>query len=1054
MSNSDEIRAKRLARLAAVGGGNSNSSSTSNVNASTNNSTSTIAESTSSPTASPNVAATTPSKKVIPTQGPPLSEEQQLSNWLKKEIESIFDATINPEHKNKGLIFLSNLAGELGDYEEAILTEDHLEAIFMEILTDLGLPETYKSPIEYLYSVYHRSYGIKRILPVKSVLYSSKIAIINSIIKFSSSYGLISFQVPDMFLQNDLGSSIQLFIKKAHDLTPFLIDIINTSIEQESLLDILNIFLPSLSSQLYKLNLNDRRYAEVLSLFETFVNIKPVAAIFSQVAGFQPPSRKNALDFEHKTLLGPLLRLSPLNEAVSVYYFSENVRSVPPTQLNSLFDSVQNEYNVLSGRLFYIVDKLIRGSVQTREDLLVWLAELVNLSHLRRGSHADFSKLPSDSIMFNISIILIKLSLPFLDFPSYSKISKIDVNYFAKSRLIDIHDESRVNSTIQEADEYYKNSEESEAPNFISTCFNLTLTYLHYGMGGVYVHFDRLRNQIKQYTERIEMIESNRVPPGTNPMMANLLRQQLPKLNKDLNGLLATRNSITAIFSYRPLQLEIFDFIVGSTTFITKLIDPTHKFPQQKLSIPIYKITNVSQLDDHDFLKTKTPEPWKYYPEFMLEGIINYCKFSTLFRGCPLVQNFEKLSLYVEFAIVLLRCPELIGNPHMKANLVELLYVGSIPMMNGEPGFIAPVFSSNNLVADNILYSLLDFYVMVEKTGASSQFYDKFNSRYYISVILEELWKNPVYRGQLTDYSKNNVDFFIRFIARMLNDTTYLLDETFNELEKIHDYQLEIRNRQQGSQNEDLGTDEELAGKLATAERTAKSYMGLSNKTMELFKLFTKEVPQGFVLPEIVDRLAGMLDYNLSIMVGPKCSNLKVEAPEKYEFSPKKILSDLCEIYANLASQDKFVIAVSRDGRSFNLSYFQKAEKILTTKTYVDPKIIKALINFAQKAELQRLEDEDEEMELGEIPDEFLDPLMFTLMEDPVKLPSSKVSIDRSTIKAHLLSDGTDPFNRVPLKLEDVVDDIELKEKIENFKREKKAERVAAKMEDVEMSEA
>lgn len=36
-------------------------------------------------------------------------------------------------------------------------------------------------------------------------------------------------------------------------------------------------------------------------------------------------------------------------------------------------------------------------------------------------------------------------------------------------------------------------------------------------------------------------------------------------------------------------------------------------------------------------------------------------------------------------------------------------------------------------------------------------------------------------------------------------------------------------------------------------------------------------------------------------------------------------------------------------------------------------------------------------------------------------LPSSKVTIDRQTIKIHLLSDPKDPFNREPLKLEDVI---------------------------------
>lgn len=91
------------------------------------------------------------------------------------------------------------------------------------------------------------------------------------------------------------------------------------------------------------------------------------------------------------------------------------------------------------------------------------------------------------------------------------------------------------------------------------------------------------------------------------------------------------------------------------------------------------------------------------------------------------------------------------------------------------------------------------------------------------------------------------------------------------------------------------------------------------------------------------------------------------------------------------------------------------------------------------------------------MPDEFLDPLMFTVMEDPVILPSSKISIDRSTIKAHLLSDATDPFNRVPLKLEDVQDDIDLKAKISAFKLQKKLEKLQEKQqqgeEDVVMTE-
>ena len=46
---------------------------------------------------------------------------------------------------------------------------------------------------------------------------------------------------------------------------------------------------------------------------------------------------------------------------------------------------------------------------------------------------------------------------------------------------------------------------------------------------------------------------------------------------------------------------------------------------------------------------------------------------------------------------------------------------------------------------------------------------------------------------------------------------------------------------------------------------------------------------------------------------------------------------------------------------------------------------------------------------------------MFTVMKDPVLLPTSKTIIDRATIKSHLLSDSKDPFNRAPLSIDQVV---------------------------------
>jgi ubiquitin conjugation factor E4 B len=71
---------------------------------------------------------------------------------------------------------------------------------------------------------------------------------------------------------------------------------------------------------------------------------------------------------------------------------------------------------------------------------------------------------------------------------------------------------------------------------------------------------------------------------------------------------------------------------------------------------------------------------------------------------------------------------------------------------------------------------------------------------------------------------------------------------------------------------------------------------------------------------------------------------------------------------------------------------------------------------------------------------------MYTLMEDPVILPSSRVSIDRDTIRTHLLSDPHDPFNRVPLKIEDVIPDTELKARIDAFVSEKTGKKAPEQM--------
>lgn len=78
-----------------------------------------------------------------------------------------------------------------------------------------------------------------------------------------------------------------------------------------------------------------------------------------------------------------------------------------------------------------------------------------------------------------------------------------------------------------------------------------------------------------------------------------------------------------------------------------------------------------------------------------------------------------------------------------------------------------------------------------------------------------------------------------------------------------------------------------------------------------------------------------------------------------------------------------------------------------------------------------------DELVYEDVPDEFLDPLMDTLMKDPVLVPTSSIICDRETIEQHLLNDKFDPWTKKPLTVDMLQPATEIKEKIEKWISEK-----------------
>lgn len=289
-----------------------------------------------------------------------------------------------------------------------------------------------------------------------------------------------------------------------------------------------------------------------------------------------------------------------------------------------------------------------------------------------------------------------------------------------------------------------------------------------------------------------------------------------------------------------------------------------------------------------------------------------------------------------------------------------------------------------------------------------------------------------------------NTDFFVRFVNLLLNDVTYVLDEVFGSFTKIHDLQEELKTAPAESMDPTERQEKEEA--LSEQQGRAKSYMGLTKETVAMLKLFTEALAGAFTMPEIVQRLADMLDYNLDAMVGPRQRNLKVDQPEQYGWQPKLLLADLVDVYLNLANREAFHHAVARDGRSYKPANFAQAMKLMNSLAISSSEQIQQFSNLTDAIAAAHAKEAMAEEDLGEIPDELLDPIMGSLMEDPVLLPSSRQIVDRSTIRSHLLSDSTDPFNRVPLSIEDVLPAEDKRREIAEFIESKRKEKASNAM--------
>ncbi|XP_054167509.1 ubiquitin conjugation factor E4 A-like [Oppia nitens] len=653
-----------------------------------------------------------------------------------------------------------------------------------------------------------------------------------------------------------------------------------------------------------------------------------------------------------------------------------------------------------------------------------WTNEMIMMSGNANNS--------SDGFMLNFSTVLLKFCKPFC-IPLSDKLLKVDPRYCRLKQSGHLP-----YLTIIAEDSFLMPGEQSEIngdnfePNFMTQCFVATHKALHLGFRSVHERFIKLVQDLNQMEGILRDMEQQ----SDRSDMAEQLKKRFEKAMTQFL-------SMKSMLSEREFTEMAIQFHISTAVWLNNLAINSNETEASKgfkeILPPILR-----DFDSHCL---------KSVPEFIMENVCDFIIYVRRFNEEMLALPTIDLRPLMTLIVIFMGSSNRMKNPHLRAKLAEMLealmpYEGSTHYtMRANTQHL---FTSHPLKSE-LIPTLLHVFVSIEISEASGEasvaFEQKFGYRRPMYIVLKYLWNSAEHRTcakELADYAINNMEaitppLFLRFINLLINDAIFLLDESFVYMQKLRELQqqrdsgewkkLTAQQRQQNEMN------------YQHTGRIARFHNIIGRDTIHTLSFITDEIKTIFCDKALVDRVAAMLNYFLHHLVGPQKRNLKVKDLNQYEFKPKDIVHDICKMYVNLSAQDnqkyrQFCLAIGRDDRSYSKDLLLLASDVLIKSGFVslstDTTAVGTLIEKALQYQRRM------EVNYDDAPEEFMDPIMGDIMEDPIILPNSGVRVERSTIQRHLLSDQTDPFTRSPLTMDMVVTDSELKERIKAYKDTKR----------------
>ncbi|XP_060643012.2 ubiquitin conjugation factor E4 A [Anolis sagrei] len=839
-------------------------------------------------------------------------------------------------------------------------------------------------------------------------------------------------QLLDLMLESLRGAYFE-------EVTEFLEEVIEVIVADEEVRTFEEVMVPVfdiLLGRIRELHLCQILLYSYLDLILYFTRQKEIAAIF--VEYIQPKDPANGQLYQ-KTLLGALLSISCLLKTPGVVenhgYFLNPSRS-SPQEIKVQESNIHQFMAQFHEKIYQVLKNLLQLSPQTKHRILSWLGNCLQANAGRTKIWANqmpeifFQMYASDAFFLNLGAALLRLCQPFCK-PRSPRLLTFDPTYCALKELNEEEQKSRnvhIRGLEKETCLIPSTVEPEFAPSYNLVTENLVLTQYTLHLG-----FHRLHDQMIKLNQSLHRLQvAWREAQQSSSPSADNLREQFERL---MTIYLSTKAAMTepqmlqnCLHLQVSMAVLLVQLAIGNRG--PELVDLTFPLPDVKYSV------------------------LAYVPEFFADNLGDFFIFLRRFADDLLETSADLLEQVLHFVTIFTGDVDRMKNPHLRAKLAEVLEAVMPHLDQAQTPLLSSVFHRKRVFcsyphAAYLAEALIKVFVDIEFTGDPHQFEQKFNYRRPMYPILRYMWGTDSYRESikaLAGYASENLEamnppLFLRFLNLLMNDAIFLLDEAIQYLSKIKIQQIEKDRGEWDGLSPEARREKEAS--LQMFGQLARFHNIMSNETIGTLAFLTSEIKSLFVHPFLAERIISMLNYFLQHLVGPKMGALKVKDFSEFDFKPQQLVSDICTIYLNLGDEENFCATVPKDGRSYSPTLFAQTVRVLK-KINKPGNMIVAFSNLAEQIKSLADRQLQEEETYADACDEFLDPIMSTLMTDPVLLPSSRVTVDRSTIARHLLSDQTDPFNRSPLTMDQIRPNTELKERIQTWLAQRKKEKEQA----------